>query len=256
MHNHRSESELKESISSSSSSAETSTSSEEITEKKTETPEQLQERIMLASIEAKTTFSYEELERQLVNERKLFIYDSHKVFTAIRTGDFIEFGYSLLSNAEKNNSDIATNVGWKVHLSIDDSDKENLRRGFNLIKDIVIDEKLTCKVVQPTANFYQDQDRNGRQITIYCADDLDRDWQNILNSMEDLLIQEEILFTQVAPGDRPIQGSLIMGYRNDDNGDGEYISAEDTNYDYNYCNADDPLDIIDLSPPGIRFHSR
>jgi hypothetical protein len=258
MENRDSKLASKESINSLSSSSESSSSSEELIEKKEETPEQLQERIMLASIESKTTFSYEELEKQLINgsKPKLIIYDSDKVFSAMKIGAFIEFGYSLLSNEEKNNRDIITNVGWKVHLSINDSDKENLRRGYNIIKDIVIDERLTCKVVQPTADFYQDKDRNGRQITIYCAGDLERDWENILNRMENLLIQEGVDFTHVAPGDRPNQGSLIIGYRNDNNGEGECISAEDANYNYNYCNADDPLDAIDLSPPGVIFHSR
>lgn len=175
---------------------------------------------------------------------------------AKKEGQFIEFGYSLLTDEEKQNPADVSNVGWKVHLSIDDSNKVNLAMGFDLIKDIVIDEQLTCKVVMPIADFYLDIERNGRQITIYDCGNVNKDWENILNRMENSLIENGINFTHTPPGDRPIQGSLIISYRNDDDGTGNYISAKDANYNYNYCGAEDPLDNLDLSPPNVRFHSR
>lgn len=194
--------------------------------------------------EPKELFTYERLKQRLIIEGKPILGSRYGDFAAGRIPNsvFISFGY------KDNETEI--NVGWKAHISIDDSDKENLAKAWDLVKDVIIDEKLVSKVVVPDANFYNDPVQCGKQITIYCHMTPAKDWEDIFHRIENALCVEDIKASTFSPSDKPLPGSAFLSYRNDDNGNGNYIASD---HDYNPASHDDIFDNIQIQPRGVRF---
>ncbi|HVY53223.1 MAG TPA: hypothetical protein VHA13_01750 [Gammaproteobacteria bacterium] len=155
----------------------------------------------------KEQFTYGNFISNFIEEKEAVLGSSHGEFAASRAPGslFINFGCQ----------DIITNnvVGWKAHISVDDSDIENLARAWDAIKDIFIDEKLVTKVVIPNAGFYKDPVQFGKQITIYCHATPERDWQDVFNRIENALAIEDIKTNGFSPSDKAIIGSKFISYR-------------------------------------------
>lgn len=188
--------------------------------------------------EIKEIFKYENMVKSLITDHSSYLVDEHKEFGASKSENvFFRFGYM--------HEVIEKEVGWKVHISINDSDKKNLAKAWDVVEEILIEEKLQAKIVMPDADFYKDSQQCGKQITIYCHMTFNRNWESIFNRIEDSLYKAEIQSGEFSPGDRQIPESNYLSYRNDDNGHGKYISS---NSDYNPSRQSDPFINFSLEP--------
>jgi len=58
--------------------------------------------------------------------------------------------------------------GWKLHIAIEDRTEGNVDKAWNMIKDILIEQRIsTSKVIKPKVSFANDTTQCGKQITIY-----------------------------------------------------------------------------------------
>jgi hypothetical protein len=185
--------------------------------------------------EAKRLFSYENMVKFFLEEKvNPVMVDSKEIFGAsIGDSVFITFGH-MSTLKEKD-------VGWKMHISIDDKDMTNLARAWNLLKDIFIEEKLTVKVVYPNSKFYEDERQHGKQVTMYCFMSMSKkseEWQKIFNCMEEILLANNIINNKFPSINKVIPGSKYLSYKNDDNGMGGYVASPTS---YNQSNQPDPF---------------
>ena len=111
-------------------------------------------------------------------------------------------------------------TGWKLHISIDDSDADNIKKGWDIVRDVlmkyrVYSAKCISDIERPLVS--QDESQNGKQITIYMFKE-ERDpaqWQAIATEIELALRANHIRADRRAEGDQAIAGSHYMSYRND-----------------------------------------
>jgi hypothetical protein len=185
-------------------------------------------------------FTYENVVDFLIEKKKPILYDKKQLFGARIEREFIEFGYI---------GDKQADAGWKAHLAIDDKDKSNLSRAWNILKNIFIEEKLHVKVVQPKADFFKDPYQFGKQITIYCYNTPNADWRNIFAKIESALLHANIREFTFDKIDRPLPGSKYITYCNDSDELGNYIPAEKRT-SYNTGNFEDPFINFNLEPKG------
>jgi hypothetical protein len=191
----------------------------------------------------KAIFTYENMVQYLIEQKTYpVMYDEKKKFGASVERAFIGFGY--MDNIKE------SDVGWKAHIAIDDSDKTNLANAWNVVKDIFIEEKLLTKVVNPSANFFKDESQCGKQITIYCFVSPNVDWERVFNKIEDALFNANINNHKFSPGEKEIPGSRYLSYRNDSDKDGNYVYSSN---DYNPAGFSDPFQNIELEPRGNHF---
>jgi len=127
---------------------------------------------------------------------------------------FDRLDYALLEGEFVQNSQ--PEGGWKFHISLDE-DPENLKKAWNIIKDILIDYRVaSAKILKKDAEL--DFISQGKEITIYaCADPQKslKEWQKILTR-----ITEEFVANNIKPGyrcygDDIVPGSSYITYRND-----------------------------------------
>lgn len=112
-------------------------------------------------------------------------------------------------------------VGWKLHVSIDDTDAANLAEGWNRIKDVLIAHRVYfAKVIEKGHNPLEDEVINsriglqaGKQITIYTFYQPAKDWEVIMVDItRALAVDPPVMPSYRAPGDRPVQGSNYITY--------------------------------------------
>lgn len=141
-------------------------------------------------------------------------------------------------------------VGWKIHIAIDDRNNINIARAWNLvIKNIVLRYRLMSKVIKSNVIFYGHESQSGKQVTIYHCGTPNRAWGQIIRALEILLRRIDAPIGQFSPADRVILGSRYISYRNDKDKNGKYIPAARLapgQYNPGTQNDDDPLLDIDL----------
>ncbi|OGT21661.1 MAG: hypothetical protein A3C55_01945 [Gammaproteobacteria bacterium RIFCSPHIGHO2_02_FULL_42_13] len=125
-----------------------------------------------------------------------------------------------------------TNAGWKFHVSVDDMVEGNLAKAWNIIVDVLIDNKIyQSKVLRRNIHLsdgdLKESDKDlrfaerGKQIVIYAYDDeLKKPWDEILQKIAQGLVDADIQPSYPPPYDRPVSGSYYISYRNDANGAG------------------------------------
>ncbi|MEA2076880.1 MAG: hypothetical protein U9O95_02565 [Candidatus Marinimicrobia bacterium] len=114
--------------------------------------------------------------------------------------------------------------GWKLHIAIDDKNPENIVKAWDIIKDILIDQRIAeAKVIKPGVSFASDVTQCGKQITIYQFFNPERDWNAIIHEIELRLMRAEIHAGQFSPTDKPVTGSMYITYRNDLSEDSGHI---------------------------------
>jgi hypothetical protein len=182
----------------------------------------------------KSFFSYNNLCLEL--SRTPVIQDKYLMYGASKQGDFFRFGYL--------ESEVIKEVGWKVHISIDDSLQQNIALAWDALSDIIIENRLQVKIIQPNQNLSNDINQHGKQITIYCHMTLNIEWSDILQGIEKRLLMAAIRPGTMASSDKAITNSRFMTYRNDDDGSGNYIQSND----YNPRKAIDPFINLFLEP--------
>lgn len=184
-------------------------------------------------------FSYQEIQ-----DGKLRSNPDNEFCSFSMDKNFITFGYVKGGRGQKR-----VDVGWKIHVSIDDSDMSNLAKGWNVILPILIEHKINCtKVANKQCT---DEDNFGKQITIYQFKDPDKEWQAILTEITQALKDND-----VKSGRRPlltssklIPGSNYLSYRHDGDSKGKYIRSDKAK-SYNENGLIDPNDKIEINVPG------
>ena len=139
--------------------------------------------------------------------------------------DFINFAY--LGDEPNFRPTAHAPGGWKLHVAIDDRNSNNVARAWDLIVDILIEQRICeSKVIKPDVLFWNDASQCGKQITIYQFYNPSRDWNRIINQIESRLRTgddySEIPRGRFSPTDRPIPESRYISYRNDLSQNGEY----------------------------------
>lgn len=128
--------------------------------------------------------------------------------------------------------------GWKFHVSIDDTDPENIKNGWNLVKEILIRERVYTSKVVPRGYQMAETQRvekgiqRGKQITIYTAQHLDRQleaWSRLVNEITRVLAEKGIAPSHRPESDEPIEGSNYVSFRCD----GYYDDIELINRPFN-----------------------
>jgi hypothetical protein len=105
--------------------------------------------------------------------------------------------------------------GWKFHVSIDDSEPDNIEKGWNLVKDILIENRVYASKVVAKGHqmvktiVLQEGLQRGKQITIYTSQHIDRDLQSWVALIRDITVS--LTLNEVKPSFRPITDELING---------------------------------------------
>jgi hypothetical protein len=213
-------------------------------------------------ISQRPTLSIEvEGEVQYHNYEEAFSYEN---LTRKRGAEFERYEAAVENDffkvSRKDAPEKASPVGWKIHISLDDADKgersrddpssENISKAWNIVKSVLIENRMDFfKVVVPNAIADERalSHQVGRQITIY-ANDLRKPYDRIIQTITDRFVEQGIKPGLKPNIDRPIQGSSFFTYRNDNDGDGNYLSAKDAK-SYNQTTDADPFQNMLISNP-------
>ena len=139
--------------------------------------------------------------------------------------------------------------GWKLAISLGHEPKDNIEKAYNLIKDILTDNKVcSAKVVCPEYASQMYPDQQGKEIRIYpYANPPNTDWAKIITDISLVLNQNGITPGSCAKGDRPIEGSPYVTYRNDakpGTNNLQGVRPNEVGYDYNPSKSPDPFSNI------------
>jgi hypothetical protein len=143
--------------------------------------------------------------------------------------------------------------GWKFHVSIDDTDPNNIEKGWNLVKEILIRERVyTSKVVAKGRQMAETQvlekgSQRGKQITIYTTHHPDRRldaWSKLVSEITRVLAENEIAPSHSPESDEPIEGSNYVSFRSD----GYYNDKHNENVEFN--RVEDWRDQLRIIYPG------
>lgn len=205
------------------------------------------------------TFSMEEVQYTSATEVNIqlpeYNFSSFDYPTKLLSEAIVENGYLLTASIQigfltlrKLNISFCSSLkqseptGWKIHIAVDDSKHSNIATAWNIVKYIAIKENLgCCKVIQVGTHISPTNViGTGKQITIYHFYSPDRDWQLIIQQMEDALIKAGVKPILRSIKDKPIEGSIFFSYRNDKDKNGKYLKAENC-VGYNDVNDIDPL---------------
>jgi hypothetical protein len=112
---------------------------------------------------------------------------------------------------------------WKFHISIDE-ESENLEKGWNIIKDILITRAVASfKVLHPDETLVGSGGQEGKQVTIYASCNTNytaQDWQGILTEIETALLAASVkqgpsCKQRGAKPERAVEGSQYIYFRLD-----------------------------------------
>ena len=145
--------------------------------------------------------------------------------------------------------------GWKLHVSVS---REDVAESWDSLLPVFEKNGLVAKVAKPeTADAFSSPDspQRGKMITIYFTDQ--KEHASVVEEIEETLRSSGIKRGTAVAGDRPLEGSDYVYYRNDRNADGQYISAASagaTASAHNPENAPDPFEGVVVGTPGNRLN--
>lgn len=112
------------------------------------------------------------------------------------------------------------NEGWKIHISIDDNDEDNLIKGWRIISQILMENYVYLfKVVDdqhlPMEGYLNEEETSegGKQITIFAFKQPEMNWRPILQRITEELTENHIQPSYLPISDNPIVGSHYLSYR-------------------------------------------
>jgi len=127
---------------------------------------------------------------------------------ALDNGDLIELAPAMIT-------------GYKLHIAIDDSIDGNMERGWNIVKDILIDHGIhASKVAMPGMGFANNseyREQQGKQITVYACYNPDAQWNDICQEITIALADNNVTPANFSTGngEQVIRGSNYISYRSD-----------------------------------------
>lgn len=139
---------------------------------------------------------------------------------------FILFGLNRNAIQEQDTVILNRRYGWKFHISIDDEDPENITSGWNLVKDLLIDNRVyRSKVVSKGHHMSYEVigdgefgEQRGKQITIYTSYQPDKPleyWNLLVLDITQILAENSIKPSYRPESDIPVEGSHYVSYRCD-----------------------------------------
>lgn len=138
-----------------------------------------------------TTFSYDELRDVFENKKTPFHHNEEASVIANISDNKCFYELHCISTKEKYDKKI--NEGWKFHVSLG-TDENNIKKAWDIIKDIVIEENLgAIKVVRSGKEMTGDQ--QGKEITIYTWVNVNKtpeNWVDIMSKVTTKLHENRI----------------------------------------------------------------
>lgn len=107
--------------------------------------------------------------------------------------------------------------GWKFHISLLEN-PENLKKAWDIVKDILINYRIACFKVVKNPAIPLDIETQGKEITIYACADPQKDikeWREILRLITIKFVAEGVKPGYQAYGCIPVSSSPFFTYRND-----------------------------------------
>lgn len=146
---------------------------------------------------------------------------SYGNFFAFEAGLYIKFGYK---GDDKKFNTSKNNVGWKLHISID---KSQVGVAWDSLLPIFIKHKIGMLKIRNNAEVNEDErEQIGKEITIYAFIEPEiMSWRQILTEINEALVTNNITPSTKPQYNIEVQGSDYLSYRNDDDGNGNYLPA-------------------------------
>lgn len=175
-------------------------------------------------------FSYENLNQKLIHENAIQIKDLETKYYARRGDDkfigsssFIFLGCNDNPGEETKEGDIASRYELKFHVSLPEWDREKYAQGWDIIKDIVIENRVSCsKIAHEEIRMSEGSGtQRGKDVTIYAKYHPDKDARFWLDIAEKITMK--LRDNQIPPGyptletgsrrDFKLLGSNYISYR-------------------------------------------
>ena len=121
----------------------------------------------------------------------------------------------------------SSGLGWKLHISLDDTNFENVKKAWNVMFPILVvaDVRFMKVVVELSARDQElGRDARGKQVTIYNIHSI-INLEGLINQITSEFVRNGISPGLAPSGDRRITGSNYFYYRNDDGGGGTYLAG-------------------------------
>lgn len=132
--------------------------------------------------------------------------------------------------------------GWKLHISFDHTNPENVEKGMNIVLQHLVGEHVSNFKIIPSDKEMRDE-IVGKDVTIYLSDNRpNEEWQKLLSAIETDLIKAGVTPGKQAGYTEPIAQSQFISYRNDKGLNGDYIQNA-----FNAANEPDTLKDIIIS---------
>jgi hypothetical protein len=177
-------------------------------------------------------FSYENLNKTLIRERQKMIQDDETCYCA-KLGDGIiaPKGFIILaytgepsSTAKTAEGSIAQKYRLKFHISLPEWDRTNYAKGWDIVKDILIENKIEfSKIAHEEIRMSQgsDNSQQGKDVTICAYYHPEKDgnfWFNIAQRITEELTRNSVCpgYATLETGDRAdtrLNGSNYITYR-------------------------------------------
>ena len=119
-------------------------------------------------------------------------------------------------------------TAWKLQIAIDDHDPVNIARGWEIVKDILIQHEIALSKVVRSQFIPLSALEKGKQITIYSGFNPLKLWEEIIYQITYTLAENHVVPGQPSSHCRQIPGSNYVWYRNDFDpvAKGHYLSGE------------------------------
>ena len=174
---------------------------------------------------------------------------------SVRDGKHFAFSnrnFHQLIPADFNEEELS---GWKLHVSVAN---ENVANSWDTLLPVFEKHDLAAKVATPQTakNFSSPESpQKGKMITVYFT--YQKEHASIVEEIEETLGKSGIDKGEAVLGDRQVEGSNYIFYRNDRSADGQYIgadSAKSKGLEHNPENASDPLKDVVVGTPENRLN--
>lgn len=165
-----------------------------------------------------TAFDYQNMNDLLVNQGcEIVECRGYQAFL-----NELEPGFIFMQKLNVESAGLAgtQSTGWKFHVLIADSGDNNLERGWAILKDELIRHGIHyTKIIKESERdaLKNDTEQSSKIVTVYAfrQNKTDRDWQQFIYDVSNVLERNNIQAAPRPDSDMPIKNSRYFSYRND-----------------------------------------
>lgn len=114
-----------------------------------------------------------------------------------RSGQIKDFFILSYIGRDIGRPNFSEDKGWKFHISLDDEVGGNISMGWNILKDVLIANKVRmAKVVKPNVMMADDPEQCGKQVTIYTWYNPEKslgDWVGMIAHITTSFVQHDVI---------------------------------------------------------------